>query len=110
MEKNDKKYPEGHFVGLWMGIGIAIFTGVGVPLSLALKIPGLIGIGPAIGVAVGLALGQSIEAKYQKEGKIRPLTEDEKKKRKIAVIAGIAIFILGLLMFILSLIRVAPRT
>ena len=105
MEKNNKKYPKGHFVGLWMGIGIAIFAGIGVPISLALKIPGLIGIGPATGAAFGLALGQSIETKYQKEGKIRPLTEDEKKKRKIAVIAGIGIFILGLLMFLFSLSR-----
>ena len=31
MEQNDKKYPEGHFVGMWMGIGIAIFSGFGVP-------------------------------------------------------------------------------
>lgn len=106
MEKNDEKYPKGHFVGLWMGIGISIFTGIGVPLSLALKIPGLIGIGPAIGAAVGLALGQSIESKYQKDGKIRPLTEEEKKKRRIAVIAGFAIFILGLVLFLFSLSQV----
>jgi len=43
---------------------------------------GLIGIGPAIGVAFGLALGSSIEAKYKKEGKIRLLTEEEKKRKK----------------------------
>lgn len=103
MEKKNEKYPEGHFVGMWMGIGIAIFSGVGVPLSIVLKIPGLIGIGPAIGVAFGLALGQSIESKYKKEGKIRPLTEDEKKKRKILVIAGISVFILGLWVFLLRL-------
>ena len=103
MEENNKKYPEGHFVGMWMGIGIAIFSGVGVPLSIALKIPGLIGIGPAIGVAFGLSLGQSIESKYKREGKIRPLTEDEKKKRKILVIGGISVFILGLLIFLLRL-------
>ena len=103
MEKNDKKYPEGHFVGLWMGLGIALFSGIGVPLSLTLKIPGLIGIGPAIGAAAGLALGQSIESKYQKEGKIKPLTEEEKKKRRSAVIAGFAILIIGLLVFLFSL-------
>jgi hypothetical protein len=38
MEKKNEKYPEGHFVGIWMGIGIAIFSGVGVPLSIVLKI------------------------------------------------------------------------
>ena len=54
MEEKNKKYPEGHFLGMWMGIGIAIFTGVGVPISIATKNLGLIGIGPAIGIAFGL--------------------------------------------------------
>jgi hypothetical protein len=103
MEKNNEKYPEGHFVGMWVGIGIAIFSGFGVPLSIALKIPGLIGIGPAIGAAFGLAVGESIESKYKKEGKIRPLTKDEKRKRKMLVIAGTSVFILGLLVFLLRL-------
>jgi hypothetical protein len=103
MEKNNGKYPEGHFVGMWMGIGIALFSGVGVPLSIALKTPGLMGIGPALGVAVGLSVGQSIESKYKREGKIRPLTEDEKKKRKRLVLAGISVLVLGLLVFLLRL-------
>jgi len=55
MKKQTEKYPEGHFLGMWMGIGIAIFTGVGVPLSIATKNLGLMGIGPAIGVAFGLS-------------------------------------------------------
>jgi hypothetical protein len=59
MDKERGEYPEGHFIGMWMGIGIAIFTSIGVPISIALKIPGLMGIGPAIGVAFGLIIGQS---------------------------------------------------
>jgi len=35
MEENNKKYPEGHFVGMWMGIGVAIFSGLRIPLSIA---------------------------------------------------------------------------
>jgi len=54
MEEKNRKYAEGYFVGMWMGIGITIFSGVGVSLSVVLKIPGLIGIGSAIGVAFGL--------------------------------------------------------
>jgi len=103
MENNDEKYAEGHFVGMWMGIGIAIFSGVGVPLSIFLKIPGLIGIGPAIGAVFGLTVGQSIESEYKKKGKIRPLTEDEKKKRSVLIAAGSVIFALGLLIFFLRL-------
>ncbi len=97
------KYPEGHFVGKWMGIGIVIFSGFGIPLSIVSGNLGLIGIGPALGLVFGLAIGSSIESKYKKEGKIRPLTEDEKKKRKMLLIAGIVIFILGLSIFLLRL-------
>ena len=50
MSDKNEKYPEGHFIGMWIGIGIAIFSGVGIPISIALKTPGLMGIGPAIGV------------------------------------------------------------
>lgn len=97
---NNKKYPEGHFVGMWMGIGMAIFTGIGIPLSLATKNYGLIGIGPALGVAFGLSIGQAIENKYKKENKIRPLTEVEKKRKKMAVMAGLAILALGVIVFL----------
>jgi len=100
LQKSDEKYPEGHFLGMWMGIGIALFAGIGVPFGIALKNPGLLGIGPALGIAIGLSVGQSIESKYKKEGKIRPLTEDEKKKRKRLVLAGICVLILGVLIFL----------
>ena len=101
MEENNKKYPEGHFVGMWMGAGIAIFSGIGIPLSIVSENPGLIGIGPAIGVAFGLAVGSSIEARYQKEGKIRPLSEKEKKRKKIGITAGIVILSLSALIFLI---------
>ena len=99
MDDEDKKYPEGHFLGMWMGIGIAIFSGLGIPLSIATENPGFIGIGPALGVGLGLAIGQSIENKYKEEGRIRPLTESEQKRKKNAVIAGIVILTLGVLIF-----------
>jgi hypothetical protein len=98
---NNKKYPEGHFVGMWMGIGIAIFSGFGIPLSVATKNYGFIGIGPALGVAFGLSIGQAIENKYKKENKIRPLTEEEKKRKKIAVMAGLALLTLGVIVFLM---------
>jgi hypothetical protein len=101
MDDKVKKYPEGHFVGMWMGIGIAIFSGLGIPLSIVTENPGFIGMGPALGVAVGLAIGQSIENKHKQEGRIRPLTESEQNRKKNAVIAGIVLLTLGLLVFIL---------
>ncbi|MCP3684844.1 MAG: hypothetical protein GY861_19445 [bacterium] len=95
-----EKYPEGHFVGMWMGIFIAIFAGFGIPLSVATGNPGFIGIGPAIGVSIGLAVGQSIENKAKEEGKIRPLTKEEKKRKEFAVYAGIGLLVIGLIVFL----------
>jgi len=101
MDDKEKKYPEGHFVGMWIGIGIAIFTGMGVPLSIALGNPGLMGIGPAIGVAFGAAIGASIEAKHKAAGKIRPLTTKERSNRKNLIYVGLAVLIIlaGALLF-----------
>jgi hypothetical protein len=107
MEENTKTYPEGHFVRMWMGIGIAIFSGFGIPLSIATDNPGFIGVGPALGVAIGLAIGSSIEAKYKNEGKIRPLTEEEKKRKKIAITIGVvSLVVLSLLGLLLFLVRI----
>jgi len=62
------------------------------------------GIGSAIGVAIGLAVGSSIEARYQQEGKIRPLPEKEKRRQKIGITAGIVILsLLALIFLILAL-------
>ena len=91
MEEKNKKYPEGHFVGMWIGISIAIFTGAWLPICIILKNPGLMGIGPALGMALGVAIGQSIEEKYKKQGKIKPLTKEEEKTKKVADIIGIMI-------------------
>ena len=101
MEENNKQYPEGHFVWMWMGIGVAIFSGIGIPLSIASENLGFMGIGPAIGVAIGLAVGSSIEARYKKEGKIRPLSEKEKKRQKMGITAGIMILSLLALIFLI---------
>jgi hypothetical protein len=100
-DKSEKKFPKGHFVRLWMGIGVAIFSGLSILLSIIIDNFGFIGIGPAIGLPLGLAVGKSIENKYYKEGRIRPLTEMEEKKQKIAVIIGLAAFVIGVLFFLL---------
>ena len=93
--EQQKQYAEGHFIGMWTGIGIAVFFGLGIPLSIITENHGLIGIGPAIGVSIGLAIGSGIEQKYKKQGLIRPLTEEEKKKKQRAVIMATALLVLG---------------
>jgi len=105
MKETNKKYPEGHFVRLWIAISIIIFSGLGIPLSIVSGNPGLIGIGPAIGVSFGLAIGSAIEANYKKAGKIRPLTEKEKHRKKIAVTMGLIILVLGVLVWLLLFLK-----
>ena len=105
LKERTKKYPKGHFVGMWMGIGIAIFSGLGIPLSIIVGNYGLIAIGPGIGVAVGLTIGQAIENKYDKEGRIRPLTDVEKRRQRIAVVIGLGLLLLGALVFTLLYLR-----
>lgn len=96
-----EKYPEGHFVNMWISIGIVIFSGLGVLLVIITQNHTFFVIVPVLGVAFGLAIGQVIENKYKKEGKIRPLTEDEKKLKKMTISAGIVLLILGVIVFLI---------
>jgi len=86
----NKKYPKGHFITQGLVIGIPI----GIPIGLAI---GNIALGPAIGVGIGIIIGKILEDKYEKEGKIRPITKNEKKKKKIGLIVGIVALIIGLI-------------
>lgn len=96
-EENEKKYPKGYFINLWMGLGIAIFSGIGVPLAIITESFAFIGIGPAIGVSVGLAIGQGLENKYEKEGKMRELTPTEKRRSRRLLLGAFVILSLLLL-------------
>jgi len=97
MKDVNKKYPKNYFIE----VGIALGIPFGIILAILLDNPGFIGTGLPIGLAVGLAF----EKKYKKEGKIRPLTEDEKKKRKIALIRGTGALIIGIIVFLMVLLK-----
>jgi len=103
MNTKDIKYPEGYFLSKWMIIFIAIFSGLGIPLSVITNNSGFIGIGPALGVAIGLSIGQSIENKYKQKGLIRPINEIEKNRKKNSILAGIIILTFGVLIFVVLL-------
>lgn len=105
--ENSNQYPEGHFVRKWMAICIALFSGFGIPISIATGNHAFIGIGPALGISIGLSIGSSIEAKHRQEGKIIPLTEEEKKRKKLSTTFGImALVVLVLTGILLFLLRV----
>lgn len=97
MKDKNKKYPEGYFIG----IGIALGIPFGIPLAISLGNMAFIGTGLPIGLAIGIAL----ENKYKEDGRIRPLNENEKKMRKIGLIAGIGALILGIIAFLMFLLR-----
>ena len=82
MEKKNKRYKKGHF----LGIGIAIGIPLGIPLGLAM---GSIALGPAIGVAIGLAIGATMESKYNKNPIELPPEEHKKQKRLGIILAAI---------------------
>lgn len=82
------KYPEGY----WVGIGMAIGLSLGMPLGIA---TGNIALGPGMGLPIGLAIGAAKEAKYKKEGKIRPLTKEEKEDQKKIVKITVGSLVVG---------------
>ncbi|MFC1663876.1 hypothetical protein ACFL0A_02020 [Patescibacteria group bacterium] len=97
MEENNKTYPEGHFVGQWMSIGMVVGAPLGLAFSFVFKNYISILVGLTIGMCIGLVIGSRIEAKHKKEGIIRPLTEGEKKRKKIAITALFIILLIGAL-------------
>lgn len=100
-----KEYPEGQLVATWIGIGIALFAGVGVVFATATDNPGLIGIGPALGVAVGAGIGAGFESKARQEGRIRELTPSERRRQRRAVGIGVAILLVGVAVMVAILLR-----
>ncbi len=97
------KYPEGHFLGIWMAICCIVFTAIWMLIIIALGVPALIGVGPAMGVTIGLAVGMTIEHKQKEKGRIRPLTKSEKRIRGIAVVIGVIIGLIGFVLFLVGL-------
>ena len=83
-KKSDGKYPEGHYIGIGIAIGVAI--------GLALD-------NLAIGIGVGAGIGIAMEAKAKKEGKIRPMTKEEKRRQKWFLLIGLLMFILGIIAY-----------
>lgn len=82
MSPNEKKYPKGY----WMGVGISIGIAIGVALG---PIFDNFGVGIGIGVAIGSGIGASLEQKNKDN--IRPLTEQEKVRRKRGITIGLAV-------------------
>ncbi len=99
-----KKYRKGHFVGLWMAIGIAMFSGMGLPLAIATDNMGLIGVGPAIGVAIGVAIGSAIEKRKAEEGLIDDSPDPDDKTRQTKLILLVVLGITAVIGVVVALV------
>jgi hypothetical protein len=97
-----KTYPEGHWMGIGMGLGIVICMPLGLIMGIVMdNIPIGIAIGPALGVGMGVGIGAGLEARHK--DRVRPLTEKEKRIRKIAVLIALAFLVIGVLFFTYTL-------
>ncbi len=84
IQEKQKRYPEGHFLGIGFAIGIPI----GMPIGLAM---GNIAVGTAIGVAIGIPIGAALEKKYNPNP--TRLTEEERRirKRNLTIALGLGV-------------------
>ena len=98
LKKQHKLVTEGQY----MGIGIAIGSGIGVALGAATD-----SIGIPSGVGIGIAIGAALDAKAKKEGRIicpseKTATANSTRKTKTMVLIGIgALLVAGLIAYIL---------
>jgi ABC-type Fe3+ transport system permease subunit len=101
--EEEGRYPEGHWMGVGLGIGIALGVGVAVPIGIAMDNLGLgLALGPGFGLAIGVAIGSSLEQRHRDE--IRPLTDRERRSRVYATIALAGVALLGLLALVAGLV------
>ncbi|PLX09768.1 MAG: hypothetical protein C0596_00330 [Marinilabiliales bacterium] len=96
MEKDNKKH-EGHYKSLGVTIGFASFAGIGIPISIIFDNMSFIGIGVIAGVLLGSIIGEAMEKKQAAAGNIRPMNEEEIKKKKNQIKI---LMLLGLLGFV----------
>lgn len=97
---SQQKYPEGHFISMWIGIGAAIGSGIGVSIAIAIGNMAFMGIGIPIGVGIGVAIGSAQEAKHQAAGLIRPPNEKEKQQQKVAKWLALGLVVVGVLILL----------
>lgn len=92
---DESSHPKGH----WMGVGIVIGLGIGMPAAFLFGIifdnmAVSISLGPALGIGTGTAVGAFLEKKHAAD--TRELTEHERNNNRVVTIAGGIVFLLGI--------------
>ena len=97
LQKQHKLVTEGYY----MGMGIAIGSGLGVALGSAFE---YLGSGIPIGIGIGVAIGAALDAKAKKEGRVI-ITRDQTdgtSRTNMAIMVGIGLVVV--LAFVLLII------
>jgi hypothetical protein len=98
-----KSYPQGHWMGIGMAIGMVFGTFV---FFIADLLTGEFGsmffLGPGAGVAIGVSIGTALEERYKRSGRIRKLTAKEEKRQRKLVTLGVVILVIGALAGLLA--------
>lgn len=96
LQRQHKLVTEGYYIGICMAVG----SGIGVALGSAMD---NIGLGIPIGVAIGVAIGAALDAKAKKEDRILcPRETTGSSKTILAILVGLGLLVLiGLVVFIL---------
>ena len=87
MNAGGKQYPEGHFKWKGMAVGMPF----GIPIGLAIGGPAFLGVGVCAGMCLGLAAGSAVESKYRSDGRVRPMTEEERRRKRLGIVGGICV-------------------
>lgn len=85
MSDNNRKHPQGYWMGAGIAIGLSIGVAIGVPLEN-------IGVGIAIGIAIGAGIGASLE--QRNKANTRPAIEEEQKLQKWGWVVGLVVMLL----------------
>jgi len=71
LQKHHELITEGENVAIWIGIGIAIGSGMSIVFGVGSDNSGMgMPIGAGIGIAIGSAIGSYLDAKAKKEGRV----------------------------------------
>ncbi|MTI49128.1 hypothetical protein [Sporosalibacterium faouarense] len=68
VKKNYGYVPKGTYIGIYLSIGVALGSGIGVVFTSIN--PALISIGIGLGISIGVAIGSSKEKEAEKDGKL----------------------------------------
>ena len=90
LQKQHKLVPEGYYIG----IGMAIGSGIGVALGAAFE---QVGGGIPIGVGIGLAIGSALDAKAKREGRILCPKEPKEDISSVNINIKVIAIVLGVL-------------